>query len=120
MKQMFDTCTKLCQIEISINTSKVTDMSLIFNKCFALEVLDLSRWDTKNVTTMNSMFKGCITLGEIIGLDKWDLSSLKGSSFMFQNCKGLTQFDGISEWNTSSITNFEMYVPKFGRSRRIS
>jgi len=79
MKQMFDTCTKHWKVEISINSSKVTDMSLIFNKCFALEVLDLSGRNTTKMTTMNSMFKGCVTLGEIIGLDNLDLSSLKDS-----------------------------------------
>ena len=75
MKQMFDSCRKLDKVEININTSKVTDMSLIFYNCLLIEVLDLSGWNTKNVTTMKNMFRGCENLEEIIGLDNWDLSN---------------------------------------------
>ena len=64
MSNLFDDCSKLTTIALNryishFNTSNVTDMSGMFMWCENLERLDLSRFNTENVTDMNSMFSGC-------------------------------------------------------------
>ena len=41
------------------NTSNVTDMSYMFYSCESLEELNISTWDTSSVTNMRSMFDEC-------------------------------------------------------------
>ena len=54
MRWMFTKCYKLKEIK-GINkfiTNKVTDMNTMFQKCYELEYLDLTNFDTSNVTDM--------------------------------------------------------------------
>jgi surface protein len=37
----------------NLNTSKATDISYMFNYAQSLEILNLSGWNTSNVTNMN-------------------------------------------------------------------
>ncbi|MCD8149278.1 MAG: DUF285 domain-containing protein, partial [Clostridiales bacterium] len=45
-----------------VNVSGITDTSLMFNGCSALEEIDLSGLDTSEVTDMNNMFCNCYSL----------------------------------------------------------
>ena len=66
MSCMFDGCRGLTLLDLSgWNTSNVTDMSYMFNSCSGLTSLDLSGWNMSNVTRMNSMFSGCSKLKTI-------------------------------------------------------
>jgi surface protein len=66
MAYLFAFCYKLGSIDLSgFDTSNVTDMSAMFGVCKALKSLDLSSFDTSNVTDMTSMFQGCSSLAEI-------------------------------------------------------
>lgn len=57
MDSMFCECTTLTSLDLSrFDTSQVTDMSWLFGYCFNLISLDLSNFDTSKVTTMNNMF----------------------------------------------------------------
>ena len=58
MKFMFNECYKLKEIK-GVNkfiTEKVIDMTAMFQWCFQMEMLDLSNFDTSNVTSMQNMF----------------------------------------------------------------
>jgi surface protein len=55
----------------------------MFRGCRNLKELDVSNWDTSNVTTMESMFDGRY----------------------YRYC-GLTNLD-VSNWDTSNVTNME-------------
>ena len=70
MSCMFNRCYKLKEIKgiNKFNTNKVTDMSGTFQECNELEYLDLSNFDTSNVTKMNHMFDECHKLKEIKGV----------------------------------------------------
>ena len=46
-------------------------MIMTFAGCSSLEYLDLSNFDTSNVTTMEFMFNGCSNLKEIKGINKF-------------------------------------------------
>ena len=49
----------------NLDTSKVTNMSNMFNYCTSLTSLDLSNFNTSQVTTMDGMFIGCESLRDI-------------------------------------------------------
>ena len=60
----------IISLDVSMfNTSNVTDMRYMFAECQKLEELDLSNFDTSNVTDMSYMFNFDI------GLKKLDISS---------------------------------------------
>ena len=67
------------------NTSNITDMSKMFNSCSSLTSLDLSGFDTNKVTNMNGMFGNCSKLSNLtLGTD-W-ASNSKISSFDLSSC----------------------------------
>ena len=57
---MFDGCSSLKKLNISnFNTNNVTKMGCMFRGCSSLKELNLSNFNTNNVTNMNYMFEGC-------------------------------------------------------------
>ena len=103
LAHMFSGDRFLKSINLSgFDTSNVTDMSWMFNECSGLTSLDLSSFDTSKVTDMGFMFNGCS------GLTSLDLSSLDTSNVtdmqqMFCGCSGLTSLD-LSPLDTSKVT----------------
>ena len=60
---MFLGCSSLESIDLSsFNTNNVTNMSCMFCKCSSLKSIDLSSFNTNNVTNMSFMFFGCSSL----------------------------------------------------------
>ncbi len=96
-----------------LNTSNVTNMYGMFVSCTNLITLDVSNWDTSNVTSMGTspsrfydvggIFQNCSNLKNI-DLTKWNTSNVKSMGQMFNGCKGLTTLN-ISNFNTSNVTN---------------
>ena len=63
MSYMFYGCSSLKKLNLSnFNTNNVTDMSGIFFECKSLKEINLSNFNTKNVTDMHSMFSYCSLL----------------------------------------------------------
>mgnify|MGYP002517200301 CR=1 FL=1 len=57
---MFNNCVALKSLDLSsFDTANVTDMNGMFFECKALKSLDLSDFDTANVTDMSYMFDSC-------------------------------------------------------------
>ena len=81
---MFKNCENLADLKLPKNfiTSKVTNISDMFNGCKKLTSLDLSGWDTSNITEMNNLFKNSGI--KIIDISNWDLSNLKVSTDKWQ------------------------------------
>ena len=93
---------KIISIDLSnLNTSLVTDMSLMFYNCDILKSIDFSNIDTSEVTTMSNMLENCISL-ESIDLSYFNTSSLSVTNAMFSNCKSLKVID-LSYFDTSSL-----------------
>ena len=60
---MFYECEYLTNIDLSnFNTQNVTDMSYMFFGCHSLTNIDLSNFNTQNVTNMSCMFYFCYSL----------------------------------------------------------
>ena len=88
------------------DTSNVTNMSLMFDSSEA-EKLNISNLNTKNVRTMNGMFSNLSTSGfKDLDLSKWDTSNVTDISRMF-TLNYSTEKINVSNWNTSKITKME-------------
>ena len=106
MSNMFDGCSSLTNLDLSsFNTSKATSMSYMFYGCSSLTNLDLSNFNTSNVAIMNYMFYSCSSLTNL-DLSNFNTSKVTDMSSMFQNCSSLTSLD-LSNFNTSNVTNME-------------
>lgn len=70
------------------NTSNVTDMSNMFRFSFYSGLLDLSGFDTSNVTNMENMFTLNSNL-TILDLSNFDISNVTNMSGMFSGCSKL-------------------------------
>ena len=100
---MFYYC-KAEEIDVSeFNTSNVTNMYQMFYNCSSLTSLDLKNFDTSKVKNMYNMFNGCSSL-TILDLSNFNTSNVTSMSNMFSGCKALTSLD-LSNFNTSSVTN---------------
>ena len=57
---MFWGCSSLKELNLSnFNTNNVTYMTCMFDGCSSLKELNLSNFNTNNVTNMVCMFDGC-------------------------------------------------------------
>ena len=60
MSSMFFGCSSLKELNLSnFNTNNVTDMNCMFFQCKSLNELNISNFNTNNVTNMSGMFFGC-------------------------------------------------------------
>ena len=84
MEGMFLGYSHLVRLDLSnFDTSNVTNMASMFRNNYALEELDLTSFNTSNVTDMSGMF--CVTRGlkEIRVSNLWDMSSVTNTTDMF-------------------------------------
>ena len=84
-----------------IDVSELDDLSSIFSG-LKLEVVDISGWDTSNVTTMAYMFSECEDIKKIIGIENLDVSKLQSANAMFYGCQNLVELD-LTNWNPMSL-----------------
>ena len=90
MSLMFANCKSLTSLDLSsFNTSKVTTMAGMFSHCTSLTSLDLSSFKTTNVTTMSTMFYNCNSLHTIYVGNDWTVAAVGYSDNMFKNCTSL-------------------------------
>ena len=103
---MFLSCFSLKSLDLSnFNTSNVTNMNSMFFNCSGLTSLDLGNFNTSKVTDMSSMFQSCDSL-KSIDVSNFDTSQVTDMNSMFQGCyiDGLTSLD-LSNFNTSNVTD---------------
>ena len=84
------------------DTSQVTSMIEAFYRCKVVS-LNISNLDTSNVTNMSSMFASCSNLTSL-DVSNFDTSKVTDMSYMFQNNYKLTSLD-LSNFDTSKVTN---------------
>jgi surface protein len=81
---------------------RVKYVANMFKNCTGLKSLDLSMFDTSDVTNMNSMFSSCSSL-TALNLSTFDTSEVRNIGNMFSNCTSLATLD-ISSFDTSKVT----------------
>ena len=97
----FNSCN-IVQFKNFENLYLPSDISGMFCACRSLTSLDLSNFDTSNVTKMGGLFQACESLTSINFGDKFDTSNVMSMSGMFRECKSLTSLD-VSNFNTSNV-----------------
>lgn len=101
-------------IEGNLDTSRVTDMSLMFSGSEATS-LDISNWDTSNVTNMSLMFANSYNLSnwqvetkkfvDTLNLSNWNTSNVTNMSHMFSSSLVKNLF--VDNWNTANVTDMD-------------
>ena len=86
-----------------IDTSKITDMSFLFQPFmkYNLSKIDISLWNTHNVTSMRDMFWGCTNFNS--DLSRWDTSNVLDMGYMFRDCYKFNS--DLSKWDTGKVTS---------------
>ena len=79
-----------------IDTSKITDMSRLF------ESYDISKWNVSNVEDMSYMFFGCKLFD--CNLSDWNVSNVENMYCMFGGCHKF-KGKGLENWNVGNVTN---------------
>ncbi len=104
MSAMFENCTYLTTIDLSkFDTSNVTNMSAMFYGCEGVTTIDISRFDTRKVTKMSEMFRDCYNL-TYLDFSNFNTSEVTTMYGMFWECRNLTSID-VGRFDTSKVTN---------------
>ena len=99
----FENKSNLLTVEYLKVTNKVTSTAGMFYNCDSATSLNLSDFDTSNVTEMWEMFCYCCSLETIIGIENWNTGKVTDLTYTFMCCESLTTLN-LSGWNTSEIT----------------
>ena len=95
--RFFQDCSNLYSIDLSNFDSKnVTDISYMFNLCHKLkEIKGMKTFNTSNVNNMRAMFQDCCEL-EFLDLSNFDTSIVMDMSYMFKLCQ---KYKVTNMWN---------------------
>lgn len=104
MQYLFSSCQSLESLDLSgFNTENVTSMVSMFSQCSSLRSLDLSSFNTSKVIDMHLMFFKCTNL-ESIDLSSFDTENLQRMAHMFSSCTKLAMLD-LSSFATPNMTS---------------
>lgn len=131
----FTQCENLSSIDISDwDTSRVTDMSWMFNGCISLTGrCDISKWDMSNNKSLNltfantsfsefnlpttgygklencaGLFNNCTALTKVTGYENIVGNQTNSVNSVFGSCRSLSGTVDCSNWATNNVTNFSM------------
>ena len=100
----YDKMNDILDVDLSnFDTSQVTTMNQMFNSMEKLTSLDLSNFDTSKVTNMYAMFSDMRSL-TTLNLSSFDTSKVTNMRSMFLDVSRLTSLN-ISNFNTSKVTD---------------
>ena len=107
MGSMFNTCSSLTSLDLSnFNTSQVTDMSYMFVEFPNIE-LNLSGFVTSNVINMMSMFYKAKL--NALDLSSFDTSNVTNMTWMFSDASNLQTIYVGPKWSTDGTNTYLMF-----------
>ena len=100
-------CFKIVKIEYldlsNFETSNVTDMGWMFNKCHKLkQIKGINNFNTNKVTNLRAMFQLCKELA-YLDLSNFNTYNVIDMEAMFNECHQLKQIRGINKFNTNKV-----------------
>ena len=96
----------ILEIDLSnFDTSQVTNMYGMFYDMSNLTMLDLSSFNTSKATDMSGMFAGLLNL-TTLNVSHFDTSNVTNMDAMFYGMSSLTALN-VSHFNTSKVTNMD-------------
>ncbi len=78
-----------------------TSLNGMFMQCRALNDVNITKWNTSNITSMEYLFFNCAAFNQPIG--SWDVSSVKSVNNMLSGCSAFNQ--DLSGWTFSAGTS---------------
>ena len=103
---MFRKCTNIRSIDLSsFDSSDVTNMKYMFGKCYNLEEINLENLDTENVKNMSFMFNKCSNLKKINFPKSFNTKNTINMSSMFHSCSALSEILFGTYFTTENATN---------------
>ena len=117
MYNMFENCSSLKSLNLwNMNTQEVTSMSCVFYNCCNLTYLS-HNFDTRNVTTMKSMFNKCKKLNSF-GVSSLNTEKVTDMSYMFYECNAMTSLN--NNFKTTSATDLSYMFYNCGLNNSLS
>lgn len=83
-------------------------MESFFNYCESLNSVNLSKFDTSKVTSMNYMFYNCRKLTSL-NIASFDTQQCKSFNYIFENCNSLKLYANQNKCN-NLISSLPSYV----------
>ena len=108
-ENMFNGITNITEIDLTeFDTSEVTNMDFMFNQSINLEKITFGNINTSKVESMSWLFQNCIRL-KSINISNFDTSSVKNMDGIFRYMETITSID-VSKFNTQNVENmFDMF-----------
>ena len=78
-----------------------TSLNSMFMQCSALNDVNITKWNTSNITSMEYLFYNCAAFNQPIG--SWDVSSVKSVNNMLSGCSAFNQ--DLSGWTFPAGTS---------------
>ena len=104
LRFMFKSTSGITKIDLTkFDTSNVISMEGMFQNCNDLEYLNINGMITSSVENMGYMFENCKKI-QSLDLSSFETSSVLNMKNMFYNCENLEYLD-ISNFNTSSVSD---------------
>ena len=101
-KDLFYNLANIVSIDLShFDSSQITDIQAMFYKCKNLKSINFDNFGTSLVQQMERIFWGCESLTSI-DLSNFDTTLVTNMREMFQECTSLTSID-LSNFNTYSL-----------------
>ena len=102
-KYLFANYSKSTTLDVSnLDTSHVTNMSMMFYNSPLESINGLDKWNTSNVTDMSYLFSALPVMS--LDLYNFDTSKVTDMSGMFRLMKNINDLD-LSSFDTSKVTN---------------
>jgi len=103
-ENLFESCDNISEIDLSkFDTSEVTSMARMFSDCRYLEYINFENINTSSVINMAFMFRNCEYLTEL-DLRMFKTSKLKSMDYMFAQAYSLYFLD-LTSFDTSQVTS---------------
>ena len=110
---MFNGCKSIISIDLSnFDSSDITDMNSMFSECTHLKKIILENLNTEKVNNMNYMFNKCLELEKIEFPNSFNTQNVKNLSFMFHDCENLSEIIFSSSFKTDNAINFKAMFGK--------
>ena len=100
---MFQFCSSLTSVDLSnFDTSEMTDMMMMFYNCSSIVSINLSSFDTSNVTNMDYMFQNCTSL-KFVDISNFNITeeALNDRSYIYDQSPIFDIF--LNDYNIENI-----------------
>ena len=106
LRFMFYDCPDIIEIDLSkFNSSQVTNMAAMFYQCSNLISINFENFDTSQVSEMGSVFRSCSKLSSL-NLSSFDTSKVASMGAMFNLCTNLKTINLIN-FDISNVKNMD-------------